>query len=110
MFPLFRYGYKQPLQLDDLYPLDKKYLIKDFADKFDQLWKETVDKYEAERKAFEDAHPAAVFRITPRTWKEFFMFKPKPLMPPKRPSLAGVLFRIFGWQFLPIGLVSCGCF
>ncbi|KAJ3411061.1 hypothetical protein HDV05_002852, partial [Chytridiales sp. JEL 0842] len=108
LFPLLRHGHSTPLEIDDLYPLNDKFRIKQHADTFETLWKENVAAYKVKRRQFEEMHPTYCEGIDSkkRTWIEFVQGKPKPLEPPARPTLAGVLFTMLKWKILPVGIIK----
>ncbi|KAJ3135967.1 hypothetical protein HK100_002155 [Physocladia obscura] len=44
--PLFRYGHKNTLEIENLYKLDRRLQVKELADKFEELWRLEADQYQ----------------------------------------------------------------
>jgi hypothetical protein len=113
MDSIFWYGYHKPLQIEDIYPLNSKYEIKAISDQFESLWTSQVSEYETKLKEFQLLHPEIELDsggkrkdAKIRTWAGFVKGEKKPIMPPKRPELIWMLYKMFGKTFMPFGLVS----
>ncbi|KAI9340135.1 P-loop containing nucleoside triphosphate hydrolase protein [Zopfochytrium polystomum] len=82
MNAIFLQGYRKPLGVEDLYPLAPRYHASGVADTFERLWKEA--------KQAHDSWPANGDLTAQK--------------PPKKPTVTGILVKMFGTGFFPIGL------
>ncbi|KAI9331615.1 P-loop containing nucleoside triphosphate hydrolase protein [Obelidium mucronatum] len=83
---LFRYGYKNTLKLEDLYPLAPRYNVSKLADEFEVKWNQRLAKYRKDTQLYEEA-------VDPKAKQ------------PQQPSAVSVLIEMFGRGFFPIGLL-----
>ncbi|KAJ3015528.1 UNVERIFIED_CONTAM: hypothetical protein HDU68_012690 [Siphonaria sp. JEL0065] len=86
--PLFVYGLKNTLSLDDLYPLAPRYNVSQLADAFESKWMTRLEKYSADKAAFDS---------TPQ--------QPN-AKAPQEPSTQSILIEMFGRGFFPIGALK----
>ncbi|KAI9335777.1 P-loop containing nucleoside triphosphate hydrolase protein [Obelidium mucronatum] len=87
--PIFSYGFKNTLTMDDLFPLAPRYNVSKLADEFEAKWALKLDKFNQEKAAFDG--------------RELKMPKDKQ---PQPPSTTAILVEMFGRGFFPIGLLK----
>ena len=92
-------GYRRPLDLDDMYPLQNRYKTMPLVDQFEKMWKEEQNAYDAAMKSM---NAGGCTNETTSTGFSFFRRKRKP---PSAPSVIRIIHRMYGSEFYPLGLV-----
>ncbi|KAJ3115025.1 hypothetical protein HK100_001489 [Physocladia obscura] len=92
LYPLFKYGLKTPLSIEDLYPLAPRYQAAELVDRFEKLWKLRLREFKQ----------AIINNDAQKKSK------------PTEPSSVGILIEMFGRGFFPLGIMKftsdmCGC-
>ncbi|KAJ3381657.1 hypothetical protein HDU84_004921 [Entophlyctis sp. JEL0112] len=75
--PLFRYGYKKTLKLEDLHKLNKSVEVEGLVERFEHLWKLEAARHEATLA-----------------------------LPGPKPSITRILMKIIGHAYFPIGVLK----
>ncbi|KAI9340247.1 P-loop containing nucleoside triphosphate hydrolase protein [Obelidium mucronatum] len=78
--PLLRYGHKNTLDLEHLYKLQPELEVAQFADQFEQLWRDQAAKYEAGVK--------------------------EGVLNPVKPSVKTIIIKILGPKYFMIGIIK----
>ncbi|KAJ3073805.1 Multidrug resistance-associated protein 1 [Podochytrium sp. JEL0797] len=83
--PLLWFGYKNTLELHDLYKLSPDLEIKALANQFELLWKQQSEKYDADLKAVKSGDST---------------------VKPKKPSVKTIFIKMIGRGFFSIGILK----